>query len=289
MKSKHLLLAVAFLGVSAQVSALEVTPATTQAEAEALANAFAGPGITISNITYTGAVGASGTFTGGEAAGIGIESGVLLTSGSASNVDGITNTSDSITTDNGLPGTAYLDALAGVGTNDATVLEFDFTLDAGGDAFFSYVFGSDEYNEFVDQEVNDVFGFFLDGTEVADNVALIPGSTDPVSIDTVNLDDNSAFYNNNDIDDGGTFPFEYDGFTTPLNIALLGLTEGAHHLTLAIADGGDWVWDSGVFLQADSFSTAPPPTSEVPVPAAVWLFGTALIGFIGISRRRKVA
>lgn len=29
--------------------------------------------------------------------------------------------------------------------------------------------------------------------------------------------------------------------------------------------------------------------SEVPVPAAVWLFGTALIGFIGISRRRNIA
>ena len=29
-------------------------------------------------------------------------------------------------------------------------------------------------------------------------------------------------------------------------------------------------------------------TSPIPVPAAVWLFGTALIGLIGISRRRKV-
>ncbi|MGI9319103.1 MAG: VPLPA-CTERM sorting domain-containing protein [bacterium] len=28
--------------------------------------------------------------------------------------------------------------------------------------------------------------------------------------------------------------------------------------------------------------------NPVPVPAAVWLFGTALIGFIGVSRRRKV-
>jgi hypothetical protein len=27
----------------------------------------------------------------------------------------------------------------------------------------------------------------------------------------------------------------------------------------------------------------------VPVPAAIWLFGTALIGFVGMSRRRKVA
>ena len=28
--------------------------------------------------------------------------------------------------------------------------------------------------------------------------------------------------------------------------------------------------------------------SAVPVPAAAWLFGTALIGFVGMSRRRKV-
>jgi hypothetical protein len=34
-----------------------------------------------------------------------------------------------------------------------------------------------------------------------------------------------------------------------------------------------------------SDSSIPP----IPVPAAFWLFGTALIGFIGISRRRKVA
>jgi hypothetical protein len=31
------------------------------------------------------------------------------------------------------------------------------------------------------------------------------------------------------------------------------------------------------------------PVSAVPVPAAVWLFGTALIGLVGISSRRKVA
>jgi hypothetical protein len=32
-----------------------------------------------------------------------------------------------------------------------------------------------------------------------------------------------------------------------------------------------------------------PPVNPVPVPAAVWLFGTALIGFVGMSRRTKVA
>lgn len=33
----------------------------------------------------------------------------------------------------------------------------------------------------------------------------------------------------------------------------------------------------------------PPDLNPVPVPAAVWLFGTALIGLVGFSRRRNVA
>jgi len=30
-------------------------------------------------------------------------------------------------------------------------------------------------------------------------------------------------------------------------------------------------------------------TAEVPIPAAVWLFGTGLLGLIGVARRKKVA
>ena len=33
----------------------------------------------------------------------------------------------------------------------------------------------------------------------------------------------------------------------------------------------------------------PPPVSPVPVPPAVWLFGTGILGLIGFSKRRKVA
>jgi hypothetical protein len=38
-------------------------------------------------------------------------------------------------------------------------------------------------------------------------------------------------------------------------------------------------------------SVVPPPLppSAVPVPAAVWLFGTALIGLVGFGKRRKAA
>ena len=42
-------------------------------------------------------------------------------------------------------------------------------------------------------------------------------------------------------------------------------------------------------FELSRISGAFPSVSAVPVPAAVWLFGTALIGFVGMSRRRKVA
>jgi hypothetical protein len=43
--------------------------------------------------------------------------------------------------------------------------------------------------------------------------------------------------------------------------------------------------DSGNYSAVDNIQFG----SVVPIPAAVWLFGTALIGFVGYSRRRKVA
>jgi len=42
------------------------------------------------------------------------------------------------------------------------------------------------------------------------------------------------------------------------------------------------------FANGGSESFVTPPPSAVPVPAAFWLFGTALLGFIGYSRRTVV-
>jgi hypothetical protein len=44
--------------------------------------------------------------------------------------------------------------------------------------------------------------------------------------------------------------------------------------------------DQGSISNFAIYGTA---VSPIPVPAAVWLFGTALIGFVGMSRRREVA
>ncbi len=226
-----------------------------------LANALVGVGVTVSNVTFTGADVAAGTFSGGTGI-VGFDGGIVLSSGDIANVVG-PNVFDNITADNGTAGDADLDALTGFTTFDAAVLEFDFVPDAS-QVSFQYVFSSDEYNEFVNSEFNDVFAFLVNGT----NCATI--DADPVSINTINngnpfgTDPRShpELYLNNDLGDGGgAIDTEMDGLTVVLTCESAvnqGLT---NHMKLAIADASDGILDSNVFLQAGSLTTAEPLTT----------------------------
>ena len=241
-------LIIGLLMMAGNVFAMSITAFDT---ADNLAQVLVGSGVAISNVTYSGAEGASGYFTGGTAAGLGFDSGIVLTSGAAANLNGTINTCGDITTANNMLGDTYLDTLVSPDeTYDATVLSFDFE-STGDSVYFNYAFGSDEYNEYVGQ-YNDVFAFVLDGV----NIATLPNG-DPVSIDNVNNGANAAYYNDNDYN-YGAFAFEYDGFTDMLTASVTGLTAGnTYSISLAIADVGDNLLDSGVFLQAGSFSDKP--------------------------------
>jgi len=256
--------------------ALTVTPSS---DPSALTANILGSGITFSNVSYTGTGLSGGTFTDGASA-VGIDSGILLTSGTVANAVG-PNSSPNATASNGAAGDPALDALIpGYSTHDATSLSFDFT-SATGDLYFDYVFASEEYNEWVGSAYNDVFGFFVDGQ----NIALLPGTTTPVSINNVNLGSNSGSYINNS---PGTANTQYDGLTTVLTASVLGLSAGVHTIKLAIADAGDFVLDSGVFIKAGSFSAT--PTASVPeLDAKAGLSALMLLamGTLIVSGRRR--
>lgn len=69
-------------------------------------------------------------------------------------------------------------------------------------------------------------------------------------------------------------------------LAGLGNPSGSTFFRSSVADlPFQPICDSEDVIGIDGCSTTVP---EVPVPAAIWLFGTALIGFVGMSRRRKM-
>ncbi len=225
-----------------------------------LAYSLLGPGVTISNVTFTGALVAAGTFAGGAGI-ISFPSGVILSSGNVANVTG-PNVTDSISLDNGLPGDADLNSLVGgYLTLDATLLEFDFVPNANT-VYFEYVFASDEYNEWVYTGFDDVFAFYVNGQ----NCAVVGAPVVPVSIDTINNGNpygtggvNANLYLNNDLEDGGgAINTEMDGLTQTLVCQASVQANQTNHIKLAIADTSDHVWDSNVFIRGGSLSTTPP-------------------------------
>ena len=234
-----------------------------------------GTGVTVSNAQFAGVNAAGGTFSGGETgpgAIIGFDQGVILSTGAIANVPG-PNTADNATTINGSAGDASLDALLPVGqlTEDAAVLTFDFVPNASS-VSFQYVFSSEEYNEFVNVGFNDVFAFFVNGT----NCATV--GAQPVSVDTVNggnpfgtASSHPELFRNNDPNDPGppTIDTQMDGLTTVLTCTATVTADATNPMKLAIGDVGDPAFDSNVFIEAGSLTTEPPDTDVPDAPTGV--------------------
>ena len=229
----------------------------------------------VSNVVFSGGSTQLGTFSNGTGA-MGIETGIILSSGNVNIAQGPNGSGGAGSSAGGGNSDVDLNGLTGQSLFDVAVLEFDFipTTDVVN---FDFVFGSDEYCEYVNTQFNDVFGFFISGPGISgsQNIALVPGTGDAITINTVNDGLNSAYFVPNSSSCGPgpiNHDIEYDGFTTVLTAtALIPDTScQVYHLRLAIADGSDAIFDSGVFLKKGSFNAG----SEYEVTANDLISGT---------------
>ncbi len=269
---KRILIILSLVLLSVWVNAQLVVNTGAMTPTQYVQNVLVGSGVTISNVTFSGDATQIGDFNSANA-NVGLTTGVVLASGNVVNSIGPNDDSGFGDSDDFMgPGDLDLEVLAGLTTNDAAILEFDF-VPVGDTVNFNYVFASDEYMEYVGGGINDVFGFFLSGPGImgpysspgmfpngSKNIALIPGTTTAVSIDNVNANTNATYYIDNG--DGDSAPFntdnqyiQYDGFTTVFTATSAVECGETYHIKIAIADGMDNAINSGVFLEAGSFSS----------------------------------
>lgn len=251
---------------------------------ELVRNVFAGGTChNISQIKGLGNAEGIGYFENGKAS-IGLDRGIILATGPVASAASPNSAGDKSGDFGDKSGDPDLNKLATASIRDRVGLEFDFVpLDSF--VTFRYVFASEEYCEFVGSKYNDVFGFFVSGPGIeggftgnAKNVALIPGSSDFVSINNVNHKKNSQHYidntRNHDAERCGIqyTPserekyIEYDGFTVQLTARLKLNPCASYHIRMVVADVADNFYDSAVFLEAGSFDLGGQVSVEAFVP-----------------------
>ena len=262
-----------FVSLSLITFSQSVVVSNTQTPTQLINNVLLGMGVTASNITINGsplnannAQGNVASFTNTNPA-FPISSGLLLTTGNAIAAQGPNNSTN---LSNNLPATAsvasdpHLNILAAGTVTNGVVLEFDF-IPTGDTLNFRYIFGSEEYPEFSPSTFNDAFGLFLWGPGITGpyalagypngaNIATIPGGI-PVTINNVGDASNTQYYVFND--NGSTYgnAIQYDGTTVLLTAAASVQCNQTYHIKLAISNVSDQAYDSGVFLEANSFSS----------------------------------
>lgn len=166
-------------------------------------------------------------------------------------------------------------------TNNATVIEFDF-IPFVDQISFNYMFASDEYPTFV-CNFADTFAFIISGPGISNvndynhdanpntpdvsldlggqNIAVIPGTTIPVSPTNIHLDPDCPpgslgefavpqLFDDVNADNGSTM---YGGQTVPLTAVADVIPGQTYNIKLVIADRGDTIFNSAVFIESESF------------------------------------
>lgn len=252
---------------SASVSAQYITVDENKTAEELVADVLVNnPCANVSNVMVTswafGSGNSFGYFTSGTSS-FPFADGVLLTTGRATSAIGPNNNILSEGPPD-WPGDTDLEEALGIGGSsiNATVLEFDF-LPLANKISFDYIFSSEQYlsNPSPNQcNYTDGFVFLLkeaNGTDQYENLAVVPGTSTPVKTNTVRgpgticPSSNEAYF---DAFNGNNHPTNYNGQTVVMK-AQANVTPGVlYHIKLVVADQGNNLYDSAIFLGGGSFN-----------------------------------
>jgi gliding motility-associated-like protein len=274
-------LRIGFVALTALLFCLHATLSVAQITvhdnktATQLATSLIGTGVTLVSSSLNCAGAANGIYTTSAIDPIGIPTGIVLSSGCV--IDtlgslGIAHPATSFSShDFASGGDADLATLTSVTLHDACVLVVSFK-PAGDTVRFNYVFGSEEYPDYACSDYNDVFGFFITGGAFVTptNLALIPGTTIPVCINSINCGPGSGYSLSTCTALGGGSPYcaYYIDNSTDTLLSVGGLTHvfaavaavspcDTYTIKMGVADAGDGIFDSDVFIQGGSLTSTP--------------------------------
>lgn len=149
-------------------------------------------------------------------------------------------------------------------TNDATYMEFDF-VPLTDFISFNYIFAAEEYGTYQ-CGFSDAFAFLLTDmtTGVTTNLAVIPGTTEPVSVftvrdqaynsscESVNPEYFAAYFGTGGFPTDNA-PIDFKGHTVPLTASSAVTPNNLYKIKLVVADDNDHAYDSAVFIEGGSF------------------------------------
>ncbi len=219
-------------GFTAQSGSMVTPWSGEQADLEEIANALMGDNaIVVEDVSFTGDRRAIGTYDGLPTGTSRTSTGVILATGPVTDADTVSFASTNL----GQPGDARLSEISGGTTFDAAVLEFRFVAPSPR-AIFDFQFASEEWPNWVGSGFNDAFALDINGVNCA---ATTDGST--VTVNEAGFHSSPSGMSYNGITDVYTCSETINPFPE-WNTA-----------RFAIADTGDAIYDSAVFLGGDSF------------------------------------
>ena len=194
------------------------------------------------------------------------ENGLIMTSGDVANAAG---PESGVLVDGtyAWPGDGDLEAfIPGLNTgdtNNASIIEFEF-VPVSNSMSFDFIFAAEEYGTFQ-CTFTDAFAFLLTNSSGnTTNLAIVPGTDDPVSVLTVRDDQyngscesvNAEWFANY-YGPGGlpplTSPTNFIGHTEVMTATATVIPNEVYTIKLVVADDGDTIYDSAVFIDGGSF------------------------------------